>query len=367
MLRVCPPALEALVKVSPVHFSLFHLAREFLHLPTHPHDGGMGQLLDDPPGREQVIPDFQESKSTGQLYDLRLFLIQRNLQFSAYILDKLHERYQKFLVMVDDISIIHITAIASYTAHFLDEVIQAVSRRQREYLADLAAEAHANISEGVNEVFRQGDDPLIGEFPMQNTLYQFMRYAVKEFAEIEGENVTFRAVLAIVFPQVLGHAIGGEHVALVLHARAVVVDELAAEHGDQRIVAKTALHHALFDVHAANVPRFPTLENVKFPEAFALEFTFPERFPRPEHIQRRLGDILLYRGFPGNVTAGHFVGFVKMVEGEYPVEIITRRKALGFLCRPPRFPPLIPSFPAFFAGHFFRHPLQKRLLRPAVG
>lgn len=150
-------------------------------------------------------------------------------------------------------------------------MVKPVRRCQGENLADLAAQADTHVTEGVNEMLGELDDPFVGELPAQNALYQAMGNAVKEFGKVEGENISLLTMFPIMLVKVLGQSVRREGIALVFHTRAVVIDKGSGQYGNQGIITKATLHDALADHNTSDVALLAALHDVELIKSFGFE------------------------------------------------------------------------------------------------
>ena len=273
---------------------------------------------------------------------------------------------QVFLALVDEVAIVHVPAIAPDAADFLDVMVKPAGRCQGEGLAYLTAQAQAHIPEHINEMLRQGYDPLVRKLPPHDVLANPMGNPVEELAEVELQDVSLRPVLPVVLPEVLAQAADGEVVALVFQTGGVVIDEGPGQHGDQGVVTEATLDHTFVDGHASDVSLLPSFVQVELMEAAGLELPLLEPVVSLERQQGRLGDVLLGAGFPGHTPAAFPVGCVQVLIGEYGIEVIKGRVS-SLLLSPFCYSALVTGLPSFFAGHPVASFQKKNCPRTAAG
>ena len=286
-----------------------------------------------------------------ELYDLCLLLVQRDTKLTADHLDVLQALLQVFLRRMDEITIVHVPAIAFDPENLFDVVVEAVCRGKGKHLTDLASEADAYVAERVNEMLRQRDHFPVGELPVQAGFDKLMAHVVEELAEVVQQDVAIVTILPVMLLQMACKPTNGEVVAFVRHGCAVVVDERALKHGNQGVVTEAALHDALHNAGAADMAVFAALVQVELVEAGAFELPTLQFSKGLVHVERSVGDVLLHTGFPCYSTTAAFIGTVQVLIAENSGEIVkdgTFRRLFRFS----RFnSALVPRFAPFFARH----------------
>ena len=98
--------------------------------------------------------------------------------------------------------------------------------------------------------------------------------------------------------EVLRDPAHGKIVALVLHGRAVVIDEGTLKDRHKGVIAQAPLDNTLAYDCAADMTMLPALIQVKLVKAGAFEFPGCELVVCVQDVQRRIGRVFLYACLP---------------------------------------------------------------------
>ena len=124
VLRVAEPRLDAGTHQIVWHPSLIKELPELFQLLPDLRDGSLVDLLHDSPGLQKEEPALQERESMRQLYDLSFLHIQIDMKNVTHTANQFQALLQVCLGMVDQISIIHVSAISFDMQLLFDVVIQ---------------------------------------------------------------------------------------------------------------------------------------------------------------------------------------------------------------------------------------------------
>ena len=172
-------------------------------------------------------------------------------------------------VVVDNISIIHVASIKPAVHPFFDPVVEPIRNGQRQILADLATQPQANRPKHSNKMQNQAFQPVVCNVAIQNFCDSIVADTVKKFMEIIDQDVSIPTKFAVKLVQMCLQASECIVDAFSLLAGRVIRNQSRPKNGSEQVVAEATLHHALRDMHRADVTVFATLENVKLNKSIA--------------------------------------------------------------------------------------------------
>lgn len=215
-------------------------------------------------------------------------------------------------ILVDQIAVVHIPAVALDPKLLLDNVIELVRQHKRGVLRDLTAKAVADRAEVVEERVGQPACPFVVHAPGQFPLNGPVLSRAEVVLEVEHENTARETVPPKVPLQVAIQAIHGEVDPFSLHARSIVVDKSGLEERGHDLVAERALHDALADVDAADMPPFAAVVELKLIKAAALIVPGEQGLAGLGRIRDNAHTVALGRAFPADILTANVAGREKV-------------------------------------------------------
>lgn len=217
---------------------------------------------------------------------------------------------------MDQVSIVVIPSVIPDAQLLFNHVIEWTGVGKSKYLADLRSEPKTLRAVCLDHVQDKIDKPVIRINLPEHLLKNVMPDGVEIFSEIESQDIALRAVFSNVLCQMPCASFLREAVAFVLHARAIVVDERPGQYRRQRVIAKASLDDPFVKRQSLDMPRFPSFENVKFPESFRSKISRVKALIDPIDFQRsKHGKPLDFR-LPANASSAFSVGIKKMIVRE---------------------------------------------------
>ena len=302
-----------------------------------------------------------------QLYNARLLLVHPDAEVCAYRSDLLQAFLQVVPALVDEIAVVHISAVALDVQLFLDEVVKPVWQHQRVDLAHLTAEAEALLAKVLHQTARQLLHPLVPDAPLALCVDRRVRRGVEVVRKVEYQRPAVRPVLSVVPLQVAGQPIHGKVDALALQARRVVVHERRREQRHQRVIAQAALHHPLRDVHAADVPQLSPFHQVEGEKSLGLPCAVHQLPVRPGDVGGKVAEIPLCGAFPAHALAAFPSRPVQVLVAEYLLKAPARLAACISSPLAFRFSSPVPCLVSLFARHNSPRPLGHPLYGIILG
>ena len=196
------------------------------------------RLFDDPAGFCDIKMSFQKCKPVFEVYNFCFLLIDNYAIFRVYR----PEFFETFLevcnAMVQQIGVVHISAIATDPEHFLRVMVRAIWKHYGVNLARFTSQPEAFIAEGRNKAHSQSYDAWIREDLPVYLKKWLMRHIPEVVREVNQKYAAFASVFPEMPPQVSRQSVGRELGAFSLLARPVVINQGAGESGVYDVGAK---------------------------------------------------------------------------------------------------------------------------------
>ena len=138
---------------------------ELEELPLHGPHGGPAHFPQDPAGLCQDEFGLEEHDPVGDRPDLGLALVEPDPQLGADLFDPREALLEVAHILVDQIAVVHIAAVALDPQLLLDNVVKQVWKHERGLLRDLTAEPIPDRAEVFEEGVRQVPRPKIVDAP----------------------------------------------------------------------------------------------------------------------------------------------------------------------------------------------------------
>ena len=123
---------------------------QLLHFPAHARNRALAYLLHNLAIIGQIKPNLEPCEAAGQFGNLCFLEIERNTKFVTDAFDSIKAVLKVFTVWVQQVAVIHVSAISADPADLLDVMVEAVCRGQRKHLRYLASQPHADVTESIN-------------------------------------------------------------------------------------------------------------------------------------------------------------------------------------------------------------------------
>ena len=243
---------------------------ELKELSFHGAHGRAAHFTKDPAGLREYELRFEKYDAMGERANFRLAQVERDTELSAYLFDSLEATLQVVNILVNQIAVVHIPAVALNAKLFLDNMVELVRQHERRVLRDLTAETVPDRAEVLEEVIRELSGLRVVNTTGELVLDGPVLRRAKVILEVEDENTAFETVLAEMPLQVAVKTVHREVDAFTFDARGVIVDKSWLKNLCDNLIAEISLNGALSDMNAANMPPFSAIVNVELIEATAL-------------------------------------------------------------------------------------------------
>ena len=278
---------------------------ELEELSLHRAHGRTAHFAKDSAGLRQDELRFEEYNAACDRADFGLAQVERDTQLGADLFDSLEAILQIVNILVNQIAIVHIPAVALNAKLFFDSVVELVRKHEGRILRDLTAETIPDGAEVLEEVIRELSGLRVVNTTGELVLDGPVLRRAEVILEVEDENTAFETVLAEMPLQVAVEPVHCEVDAFTFDARGIIVDKSWLKNLCDNLIAKISLNGALCDMDATDMAPFSAIVNVKLVKSSA--------FIRSSH-QLRMGlcgvrddvhSVALRRAFPVDIfTAG---------------------------------------------------------------
>ena len=276
---------------------------ELEELSLHRAHGRTAHFAKDSAGLRQDELRFEEYNAACDRADFGLVQVERDTQLGADLFDSLEAILQIVNILVNQIAVVHIAAVALDLKLFFDNVVELVRKHEGRILRDLTAETVPDRTEVLEEVIRELSGLRVvnttGELALDGPVLR----RAKVILEVEDENTAFETVLAEMSLQVAVETVHCEVNAFTLDARGVVVDKSRLKNLCDNLIAEISLNGALCNMDAADMAPFSTIVNVKLIEASAFIRSSHQLSMGPRGIRDDVHSVALRRAFPVDILA----------------------------------------------------------------
>ena len=193
-------------------------------------------------------------------------------------------------------------------------MVDAVGVRHRAYLVQLAAQPQAHLALRVNQAVLKGDYSRIEQRGSHLLLDGAVRYAGEVVGKVAEQYVAIAAVPPPVFGQVALEQLKGVVGAAPLDVGRVGGHERGDDGGHERVLGQRLLHHALGEVHGADVPQLAALPQVEADETPAYVAGLQKVLARFHGVSQVVLHVPLRRGLPHDATRGLLGSLAQAVE-----------------------------------------------------
>ena len=206
-------------------------------------------------------------------------------------------------ILVNQIAVVHIAAVALDLKLFFDNVVELVRKHESRILRDLTAETIPDRAEVLEEVIRELSGLRVVNTTSKLVLDGPVLRRTEVVLEVEDENTAFETMLAEMPLQVAVKTVHREVDAFTFDARGVVIDKSWLKNLCDNLVAEISLNGALRDMDAANMAPFSAIVNVKLVEASAFIRSSHQLGMSPRGIRDDVHSVALCRAFPVDILA----------------------------------------------------------------
>lgn len=169
---------------------------ELEELSLHRAHGRTAHFAKDSAGLRQDELRFEEYNAACDRADFGLAQVERDTQLGADLFDSLEAILQIVNILVNQIAVVHIAAVALDLKLFFDNVVELVRKHEGRILRDLTAETVPDWAEVLEEVIRELSGLRVvnttGELALDGPVLR----RAKVILEVEDENTAFEAMLA---------------------------------------------------------------------------------------------------------------------------------------------------------------------------
>lgn len=243
---------------------------ELKELSLHRAHGRAAHFAKDSAGLRQDELRFEEYNAACDRADFGLAQVERDTQLGADLFDSLEAILQIVNILVNQIAVVHIAAVALDLKLFFDNVVELVRKHESRILRDLTAKTVPDRAKVLEEVIRELSGLRVVNTTGELVLDGPVLRRAEVILEVEDENTAFETVLAEMSLQVAVKTVHREVDAFTFDARGVIVDKSWLKNLCDNLIAEISLNGALSDMNAANMPPFSAIVNVELIEATAL-------------------------------------------------------------------------------------------------
>lgn len=243
---------------------------ELEELSLHRAHGRTAHFAKDSASLRQDELRFEEYNAACDRADFGLAQVERDTQLGADLFDSLEAILQIVNILVNQIAVVHVAAVALNAKLFLDNMVELVRQHEGRILRDLTAETVPDRAEVLEEVIRELSGLRVVNTTGELVLDGPVLRRAEVVLEVKDENTALETVLAEVPLQVAVEPVHCEVDAFTFNARGVIIDKRRLKNFCNDLIAEISLNGALSDMNAANMPPFSTVVNVELIEASAL-------------------------------------------------------------------------------------------------
>lgn len=276
---------------------------ELEELSLHRAHGRTAHFAKDSAGLRQDELRFEEYNAACDRTDFSLAQVERDTQLGADLFDSLEAILQIVNILVNQIAVVHIAAVALDLKLFFDNVVELVRKHEGRILRDLTAETVPDRTEVLEEVIRELSGLRVVNTTGELVLDGPVLRRAEVVLEVEDENTAFETVLAEMSLQVAVETVHCEVNALALDACGIVINKRRLKNLCDNLVAEISLNGALCDMDAANMTPFSAIVNVKLIEASAFIRSSHQLSMGPRGIRDDVHSVALRRAFPVDILA----------------------------------------------------------------
>lgn len=276
---------------------------ELEELSLHRAHGRTAHFAKDSAGLRQDELRFEEYNAACDRADFGLAQVKRDTQLGADLFDSLEAILQIVNILVNQIAVVHIAAVALDLKLFFDNVVELVRKHEGRILRDLTAETVPDRTEVLEEVIRELSGLRVVNTTGELVLDGPVLRRAEVVLEVEDENTAFETVLAEMSLQVAVETVHCEVNALALDACGIVINKRRLKNLCDNLVAEISLNGALCDMDAANMTPFSAIVNVKLVKASAFIRSSHQLGMGPRGIRDDVHSIALRRAFPVDILA----------------------------------------------------------------
>ena len=276
---------------------------ELKELSFHGAHGRTAHFTKDPAGLREYELRFEKYDATGERANFRLVQVERDTELGAYLFDSFEATLQVVNILVNQIAVVHIAAVALNAKLFLDNMVELVRQHEGRILRDLTAETVPDRAEVLEEVIRELSGLRVVNTTGELVLDGPVLSRAEVVLEVKDENTALETVLAEVPLQVAVETVHREVNALALDACGVVVNKRGLKNLCDNLIAEISLNGALCDMDAADMAPFSAIVNVKLVEASALIRSSHQLRMGLCGVRDDVHSVALRRAFPVDIFA----------------------------------------------------------------
>lgn len=282
--------------------SLVPLA-EFEELSLHSAHRRAAHFAKDSAGLRQDELRFEEYNATCDRADFGLAQVERNTQLGADLFDSLEAILQIVNILVNQIAVVHIAAVALDLKLFFDNVVELVRKHESRILRDLTAETVPDRAEVLEEVIRELSGLRVVNTTGELILDGPVLRRAEVILEVEDENTAFETVLAEMSLQVAVEPVHCEVDAFTFDARGIIVDKSWLKNLCDNLIAEISLNGAFCDMDAADMAPFSAIVNVKLVKSSAFIRSSYQLRMGLCSVRDDVHSVALRRAFPVDIFA----------------------------------------------------------------
>lgn len=276
---------------------------ELEELSLHRAHGRTAHFAKDSTGLRQDELRFEEYNAACDRADFGLAQVERDTQLGAGLFDSLEAILQIVNILVNQIAVVHIAAVALDSKRFFDNVVELVRKHEGRILRDLTAETVPDPAEVLEEVIRELSGLRVVNTTSELVLDGPVLRRAEVVLEVKDENPAFKAMPAKMPLQVAIKTVHRKVDALTFDACGVVINKSWLKYFRNNLIAEISLNGALCDMDAANMAPLSAIINVKLVKAAALICSRHQLGPRLRGIRDDVHSVALRRAFPVDILA----------------------------------------------------------------
>lgn len=276
---------------------------ELEELSLHRAHGRTAHFAKDSAGLCQDELRFEEYDAACDRADFGLAQVERDTKLGANLFDSLEAILQIVNILVNQITVVHIAAVALDLEFFFDNVVEFVRKHESRVLRDLTAETVPDRAEVLEEVIRELSGLRVVNTTGELVLDGPVLRRAEVVLEVEDENTTFETMLAEMSLQVAVETVHCEVNTLALDACGIVINKRRLKNLCDNLVAEISLNGALCNMDAADMAPFSAIVNVKLVKASAFICSSHQLRMGLCGVRDDVHSVALRRAFPVDILA----------------------------------------------------------------
>ena len=198
----------------------------------------------------KAVAHLQKLKTVFQIYNLSFLFIDYDTKPVGNIAVFFQKLFKKFLIRMDYISIVHISAVIFTAFDGLAKLVELGRVEYADSLRELASDSYSLFAfKTIYQITYQIHNFFIVDFLGELCFECFVRDAVEIFREVYQKNITVLSVFTIIFCKMCFYSPAREIYSFVFHTGAVVINQIARKLWIQYEITQSSLQYTVGYVH----------------------------------------------------------------------------------------------------------------------